>query len=110
MSDKYLKPCPFCDHEAVIDDCGDHRYFVHCTHCSINQDKLYAQRCDAIRAWNRRAKEPKKGQWDVEHGVFMYDDIYGDIYRCSVCGYRDRDPEGFNYCPHCGAKMEVEDE
>ena len=51
--------------------------------------------------------ESKKGRWVVEHGVFMNDGIYGDLYRCSVCGYRERNPEGFNYCPNCGAKMEV---
>ena len=54
-----------------------------------------------------KMEEPKKGRWNVEHGVFMHDDIYGDIYRCSVCGYRERTPEGFIYCPNCGAKMEV---
>lgn len=50
-----LKPCPFCGGEAIIDDCGEHRYFVRCTKCSINQDKLFTQKCDAARAWNRRA-------------------------------------------------------
>ena len=53
-----------------------------------------------------KMEETKKGRWNVEHGVFMHDDIYGDIYRCSVCGYRERNPEGFIYCPNCGAKME----
>ena len=52
-----------------------------------------------------RAAETKKGRWIVEHGVFMHDGIYGDMYHCSVCGYRERNPEGFNYCPNCGAKM-----
>lgn len=55
MDEIKLKPCPFCGHKAVIDDCGDNRYFVRCSHCSINQDKLYAQKCDAVKAWNRRA-------------------------------------------------------
>lgn len=52
-----LKPCPFCGGEAIIDDCGDHRYFVRCTKCSINQDKLFAQKCDAARVWNRRMSD-----------------------------------------------------
>ena len=52
-----LKPCPFCGKEAIIDDCGDHRYFVRCTHCSIAQDKLFWQKCDAKRAWNTRKGE-----------------------------------------------------
>jgi hypothetical protein len=58
---------------------------------------------------NIPSAEPKNGRWDVEHGVFMNDGIYGDLYRCSVCGYRERNPEGFNYCPNCGAKMEAEE-
>jgi hypothetical protein len=54
---------------------------------------------------NEPSAETKKGRWIVEHGVFMHDGIYGDMYHCSVCGYRERNPEGFNYCPNCGAKM-----
>ena len=52
-----LKPCPFCGGKPIIDDCGDHRYFVRCTKCSINQDKLFAQKCDAVRVWNRRTSD-----------------------------------------------------
>ena len=31
-------------------------YFVKCSKCKINQDKLYHQRCDAVKAWNKRVK------------------------------------------------------
>ena len=48
-----LKPCPFCGRTPIVDDCGDHRYFVRCK-CGIVQDKLYAQKCDATRRWNTR--------------------------------------------------------
>lgn len=48
-----LKPCPFCGRTPVIEDCGTNRYFIQCK-CGIAQDKLYAQRCDAIRRWNTR--------------------------------------------------------
>ena len=48
-----LKPCPFCGRTPTVDDCGDHRYFVRCK-CGIAQDKLYAQKCDAVRRWNTR--------------------------------------------------------
>lgn len=75
---------------------------------SISEDTAKLEdECNYIRKQIEGMAEPKKGRWDVEHGVFMHDNIYGDIYRCSVCGYRERNPEGFNYCPHCGAKMEV---
>lgn len=49
-----LKPCPFCGGEATVEDCGNNQFFVRCIKCSINQDKLYTQKCDAVRAWNRR--------------------------------------------------------
>lgn len=48
-----LKPCPFCGRTPIVDDCGDNRYFVKCK-CGIVQDKLYAQKCDAVRRWNTR--------------------------------------------------------
>ena len=48
-----LKPCPFCGGEATAEDCGS-EWFVRCTRCGVNQEKLYRQRCDAIRAWNTR--------------------------------------------------------
>ena len=48
-----LKPCPFCGRIPTVEDCGDNRWFIRCK-CGIAQDKLYFQRCDAIRAWNKR--------------------------------------------------------
>ena len=75
---------------------------------SITMNGMYL--CEkAVRNQPSAQAERKKGQWDVEHGVFMHDGIYGDLYHCSVCGYRERNPEGFNYCPNCGALMEVKE-
>ena len=48
-----LKPCPFCGRIPSVEDCGSNRWFVKCG-CGIAQDKLYHQRCDAVKAWNRR--------------------------------------------------------
>lgn len=45
--------CPFCGRIPTVEDCGTNRWFVRCQ-CGIAQDKLYHQRCDAVRAWNRR--------------------------------------------------------
>ena len=55
-----LKPCPFCGRTPIVDDCGEHRYFVRCK-CGIEQSHLYHQKCDAIRRWNKR-KEQDDGQ------------------------------------------------
>ena len=51
-----LKPCPFCGRTPIVEDCGEHRYFIRCK-CGIAQDKLYWQKCDAIRRWNTRKGE-----------------------------------------------------
>lgn len=56
-------------------------------------------------------REPKRGEWtEIE-------DYDGDFhYQCSVCGeewyFIDGTPadNNANYCPRCGAKMEVQDE
>lgn len=55
MSD--LKACPFCGRIPDIEDCGEHRWFIRCK-CGIAQDKLYFQKCDAVRAWNKRKELP----------------------------------------------------
>ena len=51
-----LKPCPFCGRKPVIEECGPNTWFVKCK-CGIAQDKLYHQRCDAVRRWNKRRLE-----------------------------------------------------
>lgn len=48
--------CPFCGGKAEVHDLGGMGYFVKCSKCEINQDKLYKQRCDAVKAWNKRVK------------------------------------------------------
>ena len=53
-----LKPCPFCGGEAEVVDCGN-EYFCRCKKCAINQDHLYGQRCDAVKAWNRRVSDER---------------------------------------------------
>ncbi|MBR2999706.1 MAG: Lar family restriction alleviation protein [Oscillospiraceae bacterium] len=47
-----LKPCPFCGRKPIVEKCV-YEWFISCK-CGIVQDKLYRQRCDAIKAWNRR--------------------------------------------------------
>lgn len=55
-----LKLCPFCGRIPMVEDCGNNRYFVGCK-CGIAQDKLYGQKCDAVRRWNTR--KPSAQQW-----------------------------------------------
>lgn len=106
--------CPFCGRIPTVEDCGTNRWFVRCQ-CGIAQDKLYHQRCDAVRAWNRRKSiqpERKKGKW------IYGEDKYGiDGYHCDKCGFFVpwnyahtfiNYIDDYNFCPNCGADMRGE--
>ena len=62
-----------------------------------------------VRELDKRRFEPKQGEW-ITKRTWNHD---GELY-CSVCDY-DAPTEGdyrqvkTNYCPNCGAKMEVQD-
>lgn len=50
----------------------------------------------------------------VKHGRNLNAD-YPSLFECSVCGYVNDDtyrgvPHTFNYCPHCGARMDEVEE
>lgn len=48
----------------------------------------------------------------VVHGRWIEQEKYtfGVMYDCSICGNRILDNgHSWNYCPHCGAKMDVEE-
>ena len=63
-----------------------------------------------IMAMNDVQPERKKGKWIEQE---EYECVY---YECSACGEPwttiDGTPQdnGMNYCPNCGAKMEVQDD
>ena len=85
---------------------------------SCPYEKKYSYRCatplvmdaaDAIEALQDEVKrlEPKRGKW-IDSKERMRLDM------CSVCGSifeadRFMDKIAWNYCPNCGAKMEVQD-
>ena len=123
-----LKPCPFCGGEAELRKSPNSRseegasfYDVRCKKCGVHvtgksfnfwtveynaekpQDLL-----SAVNRWNKRAYEEngrKTGKWHC--------------YRCSECkhvctyflrgSYMIDIEKRPNYCPNCGAKMEVDD-
>ena len=97
------------------------------------------QRCEALRKQLRDAHEsyekhlneleaqlPKRGEWIVD-GMYTYNlrelngKAYEPVYRCSCCNRQmesylrldepkmPEDADFPEYCPHCGAKMEVQD-
>ena len=54
------------------------------------------------------AKPVRRGEWIVDVGA-----CEPDYMKCSVCGwiieYYGGLEEEWNFCPHCGAQMEVDD-
>lgn len=54
------------------------------------------------------ANEPKAkvGKW-ITNGT--QDSMIGEEYKCSICNEVFILDHNFNYCPNCGAKMEVEE-
>ena len=49
-----------------------------------------------------------EGKWEEwyppKHMILTGEEM---LYRCSVCTAKYPDVAGYNYCPHCGARMEV---
>ena len=105
-----LKPCPFCGRTPTVEDCGEHTWFVKCQ-CGIVQDRLYHQRCDAVRNWNIRFNEPqmvsfregdKRLYVDPDYLVELYRMVRRDeivrVIRCKDCRhYMDL---GFTTCKY----------
>lgn len=59
------------------------------------------------------AEPVRHGKWKKIKDSQMYDDYYCVYfeYECSNCGDVTNDRyELPNYCPHCGTKMDLEDE
>ena len=98
-----LKTCPFCGRTPEIEDCGSNEYFIKCK-CGIAQDKLYRQRCDAVRNWNNRKVVDKdlydlvREQRDIAAGSLgliyaAYGENFDDVVkvvRCKDCVWYDK--------------------
>lgn len=64
---------------------------------------------ECIRYADVVQSERKTGRWERH---YSRPNVYADLWwHCSVCGYKNADQYAnryHHYCPHCGAKMEVE--
>lgn len=104
-----MKPCPFCGGEAVM--CGyqdEMLHYVKCRDCGACSDGAQLSAETAAAAWNRRAERTCTLEWrDDGEG-------YAPNVRCSACGgWLDavadvEDVALFEFCPMCGARVEVE--
>lgn len=52
--------------------------------------------------------EMVNGTEPVKHG--KWNRVSAITGECSVCGELECDYEEYNYCPHCGAKMDAEED
>jgi Lar family restriction alleviation protein len=111
MSEK-LKPCPFCGSSHVLAEDFEEfdmgMYWIRCGDCGAGCSTKDTTE-EAIKAWNRRA-EPKRGEWIAYKGMQM-PERHG-LHYCSNCNHSlhlASNGRVYNYCPRCGAKMEVEE-
>lgn len=51
--------------------------------------------------------EPKHGRWEM-YGAITQGTLVIPIYRCSECK-EDTNNWFWHYCPHCGAKMDLDE-
>lgn len=51
--------------------------------------------------------EPRKGKWETVVFRTVPHDRISKAKKCSVCGKRKDKYVKWNYCPNCGARMEV---
>lgn len=105
MSEIKLLPCPFCGGEAKVieNNCYTDIHSVMCKNCFSESDRYHTQD-EAIEAWNTR--KPMQEVDPVVHGRWL---INCDSYYpyCSVC--KEESGHIGNYCPNCGAKMDLEE-
>lgn len=66
------------------------------------------KRCDTFEDRNSFAPVVY-GRWDGTADGYFNGELVYDIWNCSNCGFdadgADEKPD-WNYCPHCGAKMD----
>lgn len=78
---------------------------------SYNESELNIMKALYYEVRTASVEEPKKGRWE-ERSVFEDEIQQWQSARCSVCEKYHTTPylyyfDNFNYCPNCGAKMEV---
>ena len=99
--EELVKALRCCDKYALCNDCPIFET------CDGDVDKAMAIAAAAIE--ELQAQLPKRGEWKVDMSHFSPHIV------CSVCGVEIPCVAGWcmdahmNYCPNCGAKMEVQE-
>lgn len=122
-----VKALRHCSHEGLV-NCNECKYDgkewpIGC------EEEMMADAADAIEALQARLgeaensverwkdmyltkHEPKRGEWVRVREVYIPGEIHPAAFRCmcSMCRNEYVFPRVPQYCPDCGAKMEVQDE
>ena len=120
-ADRNRPDCSVCEYEAY-DDCDDKLKrdaadAIETLQAEVEELKAKKMKLaenslrfvGKVRELDKRRFEPKRGKWKVDMSHFSPHIV------CSVCGVEIPCVAGWcmdahmNYCPNCGAKMEVQD-
>ena len=77
-------------------------------HCNVKENAELIARILDDDVDGKAFEMPKRGEWKCSYPeiepnpMFMYG-------ICSICGFEQSISNKLNYCPNCGAKMEVQD-
>lgn len=107
--------CVLCDSDRLAKDAAAAIEALQAENADIREELFISQRkydeFTTIASMQNAmlAKQlPKRGEWKCSYPeiepnpMFMYG-------ICSICGFEQSISNKLNYCPNCGAKMEVQD-
>lgn len=97
------------DYEQLVKALRGCKDIDYCKDCPRMEDG-YTETCnikdDAAAAIEAlQAQLPKRGEWIYKPKDAI--EMMFTLPKCSVCGHESSDAN--NYCPNCGAKMEVQE-
>lgn len=102
-----MKMSEYIDREAFLKD-AETRYCLPCKGAGKDYNGVKCRACWVDDMMGDVDDAPAADVAPVVHGRKIEDGDIGCFWLCSLCG--ECLPYGANYCPNCGAKMDLEDE
>lgn len=78
-------------------------YWTESQQAAVRSFLVKQPKVDALEVVHGRWEE----WWPPKHMILTGEDM---LYRCSACTAKYADISGLNYCPFCGAKMDLQTE
>lgn len=97
----------YIEREAFLKD-AETRYCLPCKGAGKDYNGVKCRACWVDDMMGDVDDAPAADVAPVVHGRKIEDGDIGCFWLCSLCG--ECLPYGANYCPNCGAKMDLEDE